>query len=195
MKETSEIDLLMGISEGDRNAFRELYQRYTPVLYPFVKSLCNDDALCEDIVQEIFIKIWDNRAKATDIKQVKPYLFRSARNRFLNELRKQKNERTVIKNRLFNTIDTETPEQQLTFKEGMRLGDEALARLSPKRRLIVEMSTREGLSLDEISLRVGASKNEVKKLLYSGLAMIRKHEIIKYFKVIILPILTFPIWF
>ncbi len=195
MKETSEIDLLMGISEGDRNAFRELYQRYTPVLYPFVKSLCNDDALCEDIVQEIFIKIWDNRAKATDIKQVKPYLFRSARNRFLNELRKQKNERTVIKNRLFNTIDTETPEQQLTFKEGMRLGDEALARLSPKRRLIVEMSTREGLSLDEISLRVGASKNVVKKLLYSGLAMIRKHEIIKYFKVIILPILTFPIWF
>ena len=195
MKETSEIDLLMGISEGDRNAFRELYQRYTPVLYPFVKSLCNDDALCEDIVQEIFIKIWDNRAKATDIKQVKPYLFRSARNRFLNELRKQKNERTVIKNRLFNTIDTETPEQQLTFKEGMRLGDEALARLSPKRRLIVEMSTREGLSLDEISLRVGASKNVVKKLLYSGLAMIRKHEIIKYFNVIILPILTFPIWF
>lgn len=195
MKETSEIDLLTGISEGDRNAFRELYQRYTPVLYPFVKSLCNDDALCEDIVQEIFIKIWDNRAKATDIKQVKSYLFRSAKNRFLNELRKQKNERTVIKNRLFNAIDTETPEQQLTFKEGMRLGDEALARLSPKRRLIVEMSTREGLSLDEISLRVGASKNVVKKLLYSGLAMIRKHEIIKYFKVIILPVLTFPIWF
>ena len=73
MKETSEIDLLMRISEGDRNAFRELYQRYTPVLYPFVKSLCNDDALCEDIVQEIFIKIWDNRVKALHIKQVRSY--------------------------------------------------------------------------------------------------------------------------
>ena len=193
MKETSEIDLLMGISEGDRNAFRELYQRYTPVLYPFVKSLCNDDALCEDIVQEIFIKIWDNRAKATDIKQVKSYLYKAAKNRFLNELRKQKNERSVIRNRLFNAIDTETPEQQLTFKEGMRLGDEALARLSPKRRLIVEMSTREGLSLDEISSRVGASKNVVKKLLYSGLAMMRKNEFIKYFKCI-LSIITFFTW-
>ncbi|OQP66106.1 RNA polymerase sigma factor [Niastella populi] len=190
MKETSEIDLLMRISEGDRNAFRELYQRYTPALYPFVKSLCNDDALCEDIVQEIFIRIWDNRAKATDIKQVRSYLYKSAKNRFLNELRKQKNERTVIKNRLFNTIDTETPEQQLTFKEGMRLGDEALARLSPKRRIIVEMSTREGLSLDEISLRVGASKNVVKKLLYSGLATIRNQEIIKYLKCL-LPVITF----
>lgn len=190
MKETSEIDLLMRISEGDRNAFRELYQRYTPVLYPLVKSLCNDDALCEDIVQEIFIKIWDNRVKAVHIKQVRSYLFKAAKNRFLNELRKQKNERAVIKNRLYIGIDTETPEQQLTFKEGMRLGDEALARLSPKRRLIVEMSTREGLSLDEISLRVGASKNVVKKLLYSGLAMMRKYEFIKYFKCI-LSIITF----
>ena len=190
MKETSDIDLLMRISEGDRNAFRELYQRYTPVLYPFVKSLCNDDALCEDIVQEIFIKIWDNRAKATDIQLLKSYLFKAAKNRFLNELRKQKNERTFINNRLFNGIDTETPEQQLTFKEGMRLGEEALARLSPKRRLIVEMRIREELSLDEISLRVGASKNVVKKLLYSGLAMIRKYELIKYFKCL-LPLITF----
>jgi RNA polymerase sigma-70 factor (family 1) len=190
MKETSDIDLLMRISEGDRNAFRELYQRYTPVLYPFVKSLCNDDALCEDIVQETFIKIWDNRAKATDIQLLRSYLFKAAKNRFLNELRKQKNERTFINNRLFNGIDTETPEQQLTFKEGMRLGDEALARLSPKRRLIVEMRIREELSLDEISLRVGASKNVVKKLLYSGLAMLRKYELIKYFKCL-LPIITF----
>ena len=182
MKETSDIDLLMRISEDDRHAFRELYQRYTPVLYPFIKSLCNDDSLCEDIVQEIFIKLWDNREKSVNIKQVKSYLFKAAKNRFLNELRKQKNERTVINNRRYNEIDTETPEQQLTFKEGMRLGDEALSRLSPKRRTIVELSTREELSLDEISSRVGSSKNVVKKLLYQGLAMMKKYEIIKYFK-------------
>jgi RNA polymerase sigma-70 factor (ECF subfamily) len=195
MKGTSDIDLLMRIREGDRHAFRELYQRYTPVLYPFIKSLCDDAALCEDIVQEIFIRIWDNRANAVNIKEVKSYLFKAAKNRFLNELRKQKNERTLINNRLYNGIDTQTPEEQLTFKEGMRLGDEALARLSPKRRLIVELSTREELSLDEISLRVGSSKNVVKKLLYQGLAMMRKYEIIKYLKVIILPILNFLIRF
>jgi RNA polymerase sigma-70 factor (family 1) len=182
MKETSDIDLLMRISESDRHAFRELYQRYTPVLYPFVKSLCNDDALCEDLVQEVFIKIWDNRVNAVNIKQVKAYLFKAAKNRFLNELRKHKNERRVINDRLYNVVDTETPEQQLTFKEGMRLGDKALNRLSPKRRAIVEMSTREELSLDEIADRVGSSKNVVKKLLYQGLAMMKKYEIIKYFK-------------
>jgi len=182
MKETSDLDLLMRISEGDRHAFRELYQHYTPILYPFVKSLCNDDALCEDIIQEVFIKIWDNRINAANIKQVKPYLFKAAKNRFLNELRKQKTERKVINTRLYNGIDPETPEQQLTFKEGMRLGDEALSRLSPKRRTIVELSTREDLSLDEIADRVGSSKNVVKKLLYQGLAMMKKYEIIKYFK-------------
>jgi RNA polymerase sigma-70 factor (ECF subfamily) len=182
MKETSDLDLLMRISEGDRHAFRELYQRYTPVLYPFVKSLCNDDVLCEDIIQEVFIKIWDNRVQAVDIKQVRSYLFKAAKNRFLNELRKQKTERAYINNPLHNGIDPETPEQQLTFKEGMRLGDEALSRLSPKRRTIVELSTREDLSLDEIADRVGSSKNVVKKLLYQGLAMMKKYEIIKYFK-------------
>jgi RNA polymerase sigma-70 factor (family 1) len=182
MKETSDIDLLMRISEGDRHAFRELYQRYTPVLYPFIKSLCNEDALCEDIVQEVFIKIWDNRVQAVNIKQVRSYLFKAAKNRFLNELRKQKTERRVIYDRIYNGIDPETPEQQLTFKEGMRLGNEALSRLSPKRRTIVEMSTREELSLDEIADRVGSSKNVVKKLLYQGLAMMKKYEIIKYFK-------------
>ncbi|WP_207513678.1 RNA polymerase sigma factor [Longitalea luteola] len=195
MKGISDNDLLMRISEGDRHAFRELYQRYIPVLYPFIKSLCNDDSSGEDIVQDVFIKIWDNRAKAVNIKQVKSYLFRAAKNRFLNELRKQKKERNVINDRLYNGIDTETPEQQLTIKEGMRLGDEALSRLSPKRRLIVELSTREELSLDEISARVGSSKNVVKKLLYQGLATLRKNEIIKYFKVILLPLLSFPIRF
>lgn len=182
MKETSDLDLLMRISEHDRHAFRTLYQRYTPVLYPFVKSLCNEDALCEDIIQEIFIKLWDNRSNAVNIKQVKPYLFKAAKNRFLNEIRKQQNERKVINGRHYNGIDPETPEQQLTFKEGMRLGNEALSRLSPKRRTIVEMSTREDLSLDEIAARVGSSKNVVKKLLYQGLAMMKKYEIIKYFK-------------
>ncbi|MFL5747591.1 MAG: RNA polymerase sigma factor [Niastella sp.] len=176
MKETSDIDLLLRISEGDRHAFRELYQRYTPVLYPFVKSLCKDGALCEDIVQEVFIRIWDNRVKAVNIKQVRSYLFKAAKNRFLNELRKQKSEQRLINNLLYNGIGTETPEQQLTFKEGMRLGDEALSRLSPKRRTIVEMSTREELSLDEIADRVGSSKNVVKKLLYQGLAMMKKYK-------------------
>lgn len=182
MKRTSDNDLLMRISEGDRQAFRELYQLYTPQLYSFIKSLCTNDALCEDIVQEVFIKLWDNRAGAVNIDQLKPYLFRAAKNRFLNELRKQQTERTFIKNSLYNGIETETPEQQLTFKEGMRLGDEALARLSPKKRIIVTLSTRENLSLDDISHRVGSSKNVVKKLLYQGLAMMRKYEIIKYFK-------------
>jgi RNA polymerase sigma-70 factor (family 1) len=190
MKGTSDTDLLMLIREGDRHAFRELYQRYTPELYPFIKSLCKDDALCEDIVQEVFLRVWDNRAIGVDIKQVRSYLFKAAKNRFLNELRKQKNERTLISNHLYNGIDTETPEQQLTFKEGMRLGNEALSRLSPKRRLIVELSTREELSLDEISARVGSSKNVVKKLLYQGLATMRKYEIIKYLK-FMLPIITF----
>ncbi|WP_205513967.1 RNA polymerase sigma factor [Longitalea arenae] len=182
MKGISDNDLLLRVSEGDRHAFRELYQRYTPVLYPFIKSVCNDDALSEDIVQEVFIKIWDNRAKAVHIKQLRSYLFRAAKNRFLNELRKQKNERTFINDRLYNGMDPETPEQQLTLKEGMRLRDQALATLSPKKRLIVELSTREELSLDEISSRTGASKNLVKKLLYQGLATIRKYEIIKYFR-------------
>jgi RNA polymerase sigma-70 factor (ECF subfamily) len=133
-------------------------------------------------VQEVFIRLWDNRANAINILQVKAYLFRAAKNRFLNELRKQKCERNVVNNKAYNEIDTETPEGQLTFKEGMRLGNKALAKLSPKRKLIVEMSTREELSLDEIASRVGISKNVVKKLLYQGLALMRKFEGLKYFK-------------
>lgn len=182
MKRTSDNDLLMRISEGDRQAFRELYLYYTPILYPFIKSLCNDVALCDDIVQEVFIKLWENRQKLVNIQQVKPYLFKAAKNRFLNELRKQQNELTFIKNSPRKEIETETPEQQLTFKEGMRLGDEALSRLSPQKRIIVTLSTRENLSLDEISQRVGSSKNVVKKLLYQGLATMRKYEFIKYLK-------------
>lgn len=177
MKATSDIDLLKRISEDDRHAFRDFYQRYTPVLFPFVKSLCNDEALCEDIVQEIFIKVWDNRANAINIKQVKPYLFKAAKNRFLNELRKQQNERNLVNNNTWNEIDTQTPEIQLAFKENMRLGQEALSKLSPRRKLIVEMSTREELSLDEIASRVGISKNVVKKLLYQGLAIMRKYVV------------------
>ncbi|WEK33943.1 MAG: RNA polymerase sigma-70 factor [Candidatus Pseudobacter hemicellulosilyticus] len=178
MKVPTEIDLLRRISEDDRRAFRDLYQRYTPELYSFVKSLCSDEALCQDIVQEIFIKLWDNRARATDIQQVKAYLFKAAKNRFLNELRRLKIQRKVAKNKMFSEIDTETPERQLSYKETVRLSEEVLSKLSPKRKLIVEMSTYQDLSLDEIVARVGISKNVVKKLLYQGLATMRKDELL-----------------
>jgi RNA polymerase sigma-70 factor (family 1) len=177
MKGTSDTDLLKRISEDDRHAFREFYQRYTPELYLFVNSLCNDEALSEDIVQEIFIKLWDKRANAINIQQAKSYLFRVAKNRFLNELRKQKSKQKIINNKIYNEVDNETPEQQLTLKENIRLGEEALRKLSPRKKLIVEMRTREELSLDEISARVGISKNVVKKLLYQGLAMLRKYTL------------------
>lgn len=67
--------------QGDEEAFTLLYQRYVRVLYSYGKKLIGDEAVIEDLVQDLFIDLWQSRSRLADAESPRFYLFRSLRRR------------------------------------------------------------------------------------------------------------------
>ncbi|WP_431292626.1 RNA polymerase sigma factor [Pedobacter sp. P26] len=91
MKDVSEeIELLLRIADGDRLAFNLLYKKYLQNLRKFVASISGNTDLADELVQDIFVKIWLNRKNLPLIGSFKPYLYRCARNLLIDYIRKSK---------------------------------------------------------------------------------------------------------
>ncbi|QNL49373.1 RNA polymerase sigma-70 factor [Olivibacter sp. SDN3] len=169
--------LLNRISKDDREAFRVLYQQYIPLVYHFSYSILKDSDASEEIVQCVFVNVWEKRVILNRIDNIKAYLFRVTKNLILNDLKKQQIIKKSVTHLTVENSGEENPEDQFIYKESMLLAEEAISKLSPKRKLIVELRTKQNLSLDEIADQLQISKNVVKKQFYKGTAFIKDYLI------------------
>ncbi|WP_127126890.1 RNA polymerase sigma factor [Pseudoflavitalea rhizosphaerae] len=163
-------------SGGDRHAFTLLYSYYYKPLYRHIFLFIQNKETTEEILQNVFVKIWENRTSLNEIGQLKPYLYRTARNMLLNHLRKMNTEKKVLRMRSATESISENPTSDLIdSKDYKRLLQEALGQLTEKRKEIFLLRMEENLSLDEIASRLSISKNVVKKQLYAAIAFIREY--------------------
>ena len=88
--------LLYELSSGKEDAFDKMYDHYMHSTYSFVIILVKSPELAEDLTQEIFIKIWENRSQLGKVKSFRAYLFATAHNRPLNFLRKASKSNVVL---------------------------------------------------------------------------------------------------
>ncbi|MBL7971788.1 MAG: hypothetical protein JNL03_09740 [Prolixibacteraceae bacterium] len=83
------------IKSGDQKALEVLFAIYFPRLNDFARNVVKDDVISQDIVQDIFVKVWENRAKIESIN-IEAYLFRLVRNRCIDNIKHLK----VVNNRM-----------------------------------------------------------------------------------------------
>jgi RNA polymerase sigma-70 factor (family 1) len=172
----NESDLIKKIVSGDRQAFAVLYQQYVGELYRYVYLFvkCKEDS--EEIVQEIFVKIWNRREKLDEVTSFKAYIYKSAKNLLLDEIRKNAVKAKAL---LILKSDSEASfdktDDRIIYNEHYQIAEQAISSLPEKRRLIFLMRTREELSLDEIAAKLSISKSVVKKQLYAGISFVRKY--------------------
>jgi RNA polymerase sigma-70 factor (family 1) len=180
----NEAELLKLISNGDQDAFAVVYTTYLNNIYRYVYSICYTKETSEEIVQELFIKVWENRGNLVNVTSLKPYLYRSAKNLLLNHINRSK-----IELKVFDLIElykreevNATTDSDLVYNDYYRIAQDAINLLPEKRRQIFRLRLNDDLSLDEIALRLSISKGVVKKQLYNGISFVRrylnKHEII-----------------
>ncbi|MEO6522876.1 MAG: sigma-70 family RNA polymerase sigma factor [Mucilaginibacter sp.] len=171
-----ENDLIKRVSGGDRVAFTELYTRYLDNLYRYVYLICKSKEVSEEIVQNIFVKIWIQREGLESIHSFKSYIYRSAKNALLDHLKKIKVEEKALAIVQYSTDDSyNDADNRIIYKEYYQLTQKAISLLPEKRKQIVELRTQDDLSLDEISAKLCISKSVVKKQLYTGMDFIRKY--------------------
>lgn len=163
-------------SSGDRDAFTWLYSWYYKPLYRHIFLFLRSKEATEEIIQNLFVKVWENRETLHTVRDLKPYLYRMAKNMLLNHLRSISTERRVLQMRGSTESSTEdTVADHIDSKDYRKLLQEAISQLTDKRKEIFLLRVEENLSLDEIAGKLSISKNVVKKQLYSAIASIRDY--------------------
>lgn len=161
---------------GDRQAFSTLYSRYLGALFQYILLFTIEKDMAEEIVQDVFVRIWEKRASMVEVASFKAYLFRAAKNQLINYLKREQvrlrvtGEWEAAATAAVNPEDTQLQVDYRRVRDLLRRGIDGLPK---RRREVFLLSTEEGLSLDEIAARLGISKNVVKKQLYEAYATVR----------------------
>jgi RNA polymerase sigma-70 factor (family 1) len=165
----AESQLLQEAANGSREAYAMIYQHYLPKLYKYLYDILRSKQDTEEILQELFLKLWEKKEELAEIKTLNSYLFRIARNRLMNyyDHQKVKQKATSYFSAKAEPIGASADDNH-TYKEYSDVMEMALSALPPKRRLVFELSTIEELSMDEIATRLNISKSMVKKQLYAA---------------------------
>ena len=168
--------LIQRVINNDREAFNLLYVHYLNNLYRYIYVFTKSKELTEEIIQNVFVKIWDRRASLENVTCFKAYLYRSAKNLLVDEIR-----RSQVQSKAEMALKPETEayheesDTHLIYKQYYQIAQDAINLLPEKRRQIVQMRIMDDLTLDEIAERLCISKNVVKKQLYAGLQFLRAY--------------------
>ena len=156
----------------ESKVFEAIYNAYAKDIRRFLFYKTQDVDKAEDILQEVFIKLWENCSKV-DYHKVKSYVYSIANNMFLNE---KKHENVVLKyNNNNGKFDTnESPEYILLEKEFMEKLENTISALPEKQREVFLLNRIEKKKYKEIALHLDISVKAVEKRMHQALLVMRK---------------------
>jgi RNA polymerase sigma-70 factor (family 1) len=171
----NEKELFAGAAEGNQAAFTAIYDHYMPRIYAYLIKYTKSETLAQDITQDVFTKLWVNRAELANIHSHASYIFTTAFRFSVSYYRKTERERN-LNNNYYNSSPTESnvTEETIEYNESNHLLQLAIDQMPPQRRLIYKLSKEDGLSYDEIAERLNLSRNTVKNTLVEASQSVRK---------------------
>ena len=171
----TEEELVALLKQQSNDAFNYLYQHYSDVLYGVVRRVIYDEQTSQDVLQEVFVKIWTNIAQYNPGKgRIYTWMINIARNAAIDKLR-SKGE--IMKGKIqtgddiVNNIQRGTTQQSIDTI-GLRT---AVAGLQPEYQAIVELAYFKGYTLDEISKALSVPLGTVKTRMRHAMQVLRKH--------------------
>ncbi|WP_417185551.1 RNA polymerase sigma-70 factor [Bacteroides sp.] len=177
---SEERSLILRLTEGDEDAFCELYATYKNRLIYFAMRFLKSREYAEDVFQDAFTVVWQSRRFINPDASFSSYLYTIMRNRILNQLRNAANEEKLKESILSQALDyTEDTKREVMLNDLKSLISHALQQLTPRQREIFEMSREAQLSHKEIADKLGISVNTVQEHISTSLKLIRTY-LIKY---------------
>ncbi|MBO9635050.1 MAG: RNA polymerase sigma-70 factor [Chitinophagaceae bacterium] len=171
----NEKELLLQVAEGNRDAFHTLYDHYRNKIYYVANKMLQSNAAAEDVLQEIFIKIWVNRESLRHMDYFSTWLNSIVRNHLYNHFRKKANEEAYLLRLLPDPADPSQPFDETAFRELKQLLANALAALPSRQQEVFQLSREQGLTHAAIAAKLGISPETVKKHMMEALRFIRSY--------------------
>jgi RNA polymerase sigma-70 factor (ECF subfamily) len=177
-KQAKHIDQLLinRLKNGDEQAFQAVFETFGENLFHFAFSYLKDTAGAEEIVQEVFLRIWEIRAEIDEERAFKSFLYRMTVNKIFNHLKHQV-VRQKFESYLLNKDQSfyESPEANLHFIELEEKVSSLIKILPEQQKNIFKMSRLEGMSNPEIAETLGLSVRTVENQVYRATKFLKEH--------------------
>ncbi len=167
--------VLRALSAGEERAFRKLYDHYAEKVYSVALLHFKQPELAEDLVQTVFLKLWENRTGLGEVQSFAGWFYTLTRNTIISTLRKQGSQASYLdflQQRL--GLLPVYPEQDLVRKEQLQLIRRGIQQLSAQQRMAFTLQCDEGLSYKIIGERMGISPNTVRVHLFKAMESLRR---------------------
>ncbi len=155
-----ENEKLRNLSGGSEIAFEAIYNHYSPVLYKKIIYIIKDEIIAQEILQEVFIIVWEKRAAIDTTRCFSAYLSCIVLNKCYDYFRRCSKEKK-LNSKLSKDGDYLSVEDKLISKENSLLFSKVIQLLPPKRRLIFSLCKLEGKTYDDVSQQLGISPSTI----------------------------------
>ena len=167
--------LKKGLNERNKVVFDFVFEYYYSGLCTYAETIVKDEEAVEDIVQELFVKLWVKASHISIQTSLKNYLFISVRNRCFDYLKHQNvKSKSIQSNEFLKYVDEFTPESWFVESELRDTIERSIDKLAPRCREIFRMSRFEGYKNLEIADKLGLSKRTVELQITNALKALRK---------------------
>lgn len=178
MKEMGDKELLLTLKTGNRQSFTVLYNQYWSQVYNFSRLYLTSRDAAEEVVQEVFVKVWESREFIREDDNFKGLLFIITRNLIFNQSRKSFNEDFYKITMLAAMEQSYDMEAEIDAKNLREYIDQLIADLPPQRKLIFTMSRNENMSYKEIAEKLSISEKTVENQISSAIKYLKQNLIL-----------------
>lgn len=163
------------IAAGDRSAFQLFYQQHWQLVYNTALHFLKSPEHAQDIVQDVFCKLWVNREKLLLVQQPAAYMYTTARNEIFTALKKKAAVVADISPYSESLVSTALqPDHLLDIKESEAVILAAVEQLPSQQKLVFQLTRQHGLSHDEVASHLGLTRQTVGNHITRALTAIRK---------------------
>lgn len=172
--EFTDTELILLLKGKDPLAFTEIYNRYSVLMFYKVNQMLRDEEASKDLVQDLFVGLWDKSALIQENSNLAGYLYIGVRNSVLKFIQRNKLKNDYIASlaEYATEVSMETI-HDIDERELRTVAQREIDNLPPKMKLIFEMSRKDNLSHAEIAAQLGLSDQTVKKQVNNALKILR----------------------
>jgi len=164
------------IAEGNEMAFKMLFEQYKTKTYAVAFKWTKCTLAAEEITQEVFISIWVSKAQLALVKDPAAYMYTIIYNQVKGYLKKEKNQTRILQLAFWSTKKIcNITEETIAANESQQLINQALAQLTPQKKLIFNLSRQQGQTYSEIGAALNLSPHTVKSHLVKTVKFIRTY--------------------
>lgn len=170
----NEVELLQKLARGDERAFKMVYDQYKKKIYHYAMGFLHSEIYAEEVMQEVFLKIWLIRESVKTVNSLEAYLKTLTRNRCFDTLRKvivdQKFAEQITKR--YSELHNET-EEAILMNDTRIVLNNAINMLPQQQKEVYLLCQNEGLKYEEVAVKLNISVNTVKTHMKRALASLR----------------------